>query len=154
MQPPAFPPPFHLAFPVRDLAATRAFYVDVLGCRTGRESALWIDFDLHGHQISAHLSPGACRPAPPAGREEFVNEVDGDGVPVRHFGVVLAWDAWHALAERLRAAGTSFLIAPRIRFAGKVGEQATFFVEDPSGNALEFKSFRDPRRLFAREEIL
>ncbi len=146
MQPQPFQPPFHLAFPVRNLAATRAFYVDVLGCRTGRECAQWIDFDLHGHQISAHLSPEACR-------AESVNEVDGDGVPVRHFGVVLAWDAWHAMAERLRASGNSFRIAPRIRFVGEVGEQATFFVEDPSGNALEFKSFRDPKRLFAREEI-
>lgn len=135
--------PFHLAFPVRDLASTRAFYGGLLGCREGRSADLWVDFDLHGHQISAHVKPEACRAA-------LRNDVDGDGVPVRHFGVVLAWPVWHALAERLRAAGVTFLIAPRIRFQGEVGEQATFFLEDPSGNALEFKSFRDPARLFAR----
>jgi len=136
---------FHLAFPVRDLASTRAFYGELLGCPEGRSAELWVDFDLHGHQISAHVKPEACRRA-------SVNEVDGDGVPVRHFGLVLAWEAWHALAERLRAGGTSFLIAPKIRFRGEVGEQATFFLEDPSGNALEFKSFRDPARVFARGE--
>ncbi len=138
-------PAFHLAFPVRDLAATRAFFVDLLGCRVGRTNAQWIDFDLGGHQISAHLKPEACR-------AEATNEVDGDGVPVRHFGLVLAWPAWHALVERLRASGTNFRIEPKIRFPGAVGEQATFFLEDPSGNALEFKSFRDPTRLFAREQ--
>lgn len=139
-------PPFHLAFPVRDLASTRAFYGGLLGCPEGRSAELWIDFDLHGHQISAHVKPEACRAV-------GVNEVDGDGVPVRHFGIVLDWDAWHALADRLRARGTIFRIAPKIRFRGQVGEQATFFVDDPSGNALEFKSFREPARLFARGEI-
>lgn len=136
--------PFHLAFPVRDIASTRAFYGGLLGCPEGRASDSWIDFDLGGHQISAHVAPAACRAA-------TTNEVDGDGVPVRHFGVVLPWDAWHALAERLRARGTNFLIEPRIRFRGEVGEQATFFLVDPSDNAIEFKSFRDPSRLFATQ---
>ncbi len=135
-------PPFHLAFPVADLEATRAFYVGVLGCREGRSAERWIDFDLHGHQLSAHLAPGAC--APPGAA---TNPVDGDDVPVRHFGCVLPWDDWHALADRL--AGRDFLIGPRTRFAGEVGEQKTLFVVDPSGNALEFKTFRDPGRLFA-----
>lgn len=135
--------PFHLAFPVQDLASTRAFYSGLLGCREGRSAAQWIDFDLHGHQLSAHLAPDACR-------DVARNEVDGDGVPVRHFGIVLDWEAWHALAELLRARATTFRIEPRIRFRGEVGEQATFFLDDPSGNALEFKSFRDPTRLFAR----
>jgi len=135
--------PFHLAFPVQDLASTRAFYSGLLGCREGRSAAQWIDFDLHGHQLSAHLAPDACR-------DVARNEVDGDGVPVRHFGIVLDWEAWQALAELLRARATTFRIEPRIRFRGEVGEQATFFLDDPSGNALEFKSFRDPTRLFAR----
>lgn len=136
-------PPFHLAFPVTDLPATRRFYVEVFGCRVGREAARWIDFDFFGHQISAHLVDGGVTAVP-------TNEVDGDGVPVRHFGAILPWDAWHALADRLRAEGADFLIAPRIRFAGEVGEQATFFLRDPSGNAIELKSFRDPARIFAR----
>lgn len=140
--------PFHLAFAVTDLEATRRFYVEVLGCRVGREDrenvpSRWIDLDLHGHQLSAHLVDGALAPTE-------TNGVDGDDVPARHFGVVLPWDAWHAMAERLGAAGTTFLIAPHVRFAGQVGEQATFFLRDPSGNALEFKSFKDPSRLFAR----
>lgn len=135
-------PPFHLAFPVNDLAAAREFYERLLGCAVGRESDRWIDFDFHGHQITAHRSDDAAAPA--------TNEVDGRQVPVRHFGLVLDWDDWHALAERLRAAGTSFLIEPHVRFEGQPGEQATLFVRDPSGNALEFKSFRDPSRLFAR----
>ena len=136
-------PPFHLAFPVSDLAATRAFYADLLGCALGREAERWIDFDFFGHQISAHLVDDLAV-------ARSTNAVDGDQVPVRHFGAVLAWEAWQALAERLRARGVRFLIEPRIRFRGEVGEQATFFLEDPSGNALEFKSFRDPARLFAR----
>jgi hypothetical protein len=135
--------PFHAAFPVRDLAATRAFYVGLLGCREGRSAETWVDFDLSGHQLSAHLAPLACGAT-------ATNEVDGDGVPVRHLGLVLEWQAWHALAARLAEAGARFRIAPRIRFQGEVGEQATFFLDDPSGNALEFKSFRDPARLFAR----
>lgn len=134
--------PFHLAFPVTDLEATRGFFVQTLGCTVGRESERWIDFDFFGHQISAHLvdeqAPEPC------------NEVDGKSVPVRHFGAVLPWEDWHRLADRVRAAGAEFLIGPYIRFAGQPGEQATFFIRDPSGNALEFKSFRDPDRLFAR----
>ena len=136
-------PPFHLAFPVRDLDATRRFYVDLLGCAVGREASRWIDFDLAGHQLSAHLRDDAPDDAP-------TNAVDGDDVPVRHFGLVLPWDDWHALADRLRAAEVDFLIEPHVRFQGEVGEQATLFFRDPSGNALEFKSFKDPTSLFAR----
>jgi uncharacterized protein len=136
-------PPFHLAFPVADLAATRAFYGGLLGCREGRSAERWVDFDFFGHQISAHLVDEA------AARGE-TNPVDGDDVPVRHFGAVLPWDEWHALARRLRAAGVRFLIEPHVRFRGEVGEQATMFLVDPGGNALEFKSFQDPSRLFAR----
>lgn len=140
--------PFHLAFPVTDIEATRAFYVGVLGCRVGREArpedgGRWIDFDFRGHQISAHLVDAGLHAAE-------TNPVDGDDVPVRHFGAVLPWDEWHALADDLRARGVGFLIAPRIRFLGEVGEQATMFLRDPSGNAIELKSFKDPSRLFAR----
>ena len=135
-------PPFHLAFPVRDVASTRAFYASVLGCPVGRESERWIDFDFFGHQISAHVAENS---------EPATNEVDGDDVPVRHFGVVLSIERWRALAARVRHAGVEFLLEPRVRFEGEVGEQATFFVRDPSGNALEFKAFADPGRLFARE---
>ncbi len=134
-------PPFHLAFPVHDLAAARAFYGGLLGCAEGRSAADWVDFDFFGHQIVAHLAP--ARPAPHHTR------VDRHEVPVPHFGVVLGWQAWHDLAARLRAAGARFLIAPGIRFAGEVGEQATLFLTDPSGNALEFKAFRDGSALFA-----
>ncbi|WP_404712509.1 VOC family protein [Sphingomonas sp. MMS24-J13] len=136
--------PFHLAFPVHDLAAARAFYRDTLGCGEGRSSDAWIDFDLYGHQIVAHLAADAR----PAG---ITNPVDGHDVPVPHFGVVLDWDDWHKLATRLEAAGTAFGIAPHIRFKGQVGEQATMFFRDPSGNALEFKAFRDIGQLFATE---
>ncbi|MDF2094907.1 VOC family protein [Aquibaculum arenosum] len=136
-------PPFHMAFPVADLEATRSFYLDVLGCGLGREAERWIDFDFFGHQISAHLRPDEVARAQ-------TNEVDGDQVPVRHFGAILEWDAWHALAERLKAAETAFIIEPHIRFKGQVGEQATMFFTDPSGNALEFKAFKDPARVFAR----
>ena len=136
-------PPFHLAFPVHDLDSARAFYGGLLGCPEGRSSAQSIDFDFFGHQIVAHLDPDLV----PRPRH---NPVDGHDVPVPHFGVVLAWDDWHALVARLRAHGQAFVIEPGIRFAGKVGEQATFFLYDPSGNALEFKAFRDPSRLFAR----
>lgn len=135
-------PLFHLAFPVNDIAATEAFYVGVLGCRTGRRDAKWIDFDFFGHQISAHLKPEETAPA-------RTNEVDGDRVPVRHFGAILPWDDWHAMAERLRRAGVAFIIEPHVRFKGEVGEQATMFLLDPSGNALEFKSFEDPSQVFA-----
>jgi hypothetical protein len=134
-------PPFHLAFPVRDVESTRAFYAGVLGCAVGREAERWIDFDFFGHQLSAHVAD-----------EDLLatNEVDGDLVPVRHFGVVLSMERWRELEERLRAAGVAFLIEPKVRFRGEVGEQATLFVRDPSGNALEFKAFADPGRLFAR----
>ncbi|WP_454886770.1 VOC family protein [Sphingomonas oryzagri] len=135
--------PFHLAFPVHDLAAARAFYGGTLGCAEGRSSDSWVDFDLYGHQIVAHLDAG--RIAAPA----TTNPVDGHNVPVPHFGVVLGWEEWRCLADRMEAAGTRFGIAPHIRFAGQPGEQATMFFRDPSGNALEFKAFRDPAKLFA-----
>ena len=134
--------PFHLAFPVHDLGAARAFYGGLLGCREGRSSNHWIDFDLYGHQIVAHLS-GAARPA------DATNPVDGHDVPVPHFGVVLTMADWQALADRLTAAGIAFGIAPHVRFKGQVGEQATMFFRDPSGNALEFKAFADDAMLFA-----
>lgn len=136
--------PFHLAFPVHDLAAARAFYGDVLGCREGRSSDRWIDFDLGGHQIVAHLDP-AARPA------ALTNPVDGHDVPVPHFGVVLTMADWQALATRVEAAGIAFGIAPHVRFRGQVGEQATMFFRDPSGNALEFKAFADDAMLFATD---
>lgn len=135
-------PPFHLAFPVKDLDETRVFYSDLLGCRTGRTSGKWIDFDFFGHQITAHLRPEEVQ-------EARTNEVDGHNVPVRHFGAVLEWEQWHRLADHLKKAGVSFVIEPYIRFEGKPGEQATMFLLDPSGNALEFKSFKDPEQLFA-----
>jgi len=135
--------PFHLAFPVHDVAAARAFYGGLLGCPEGRSAEDWVDFDLKGHQIVAHLDP-AAKPA------NHRNPVDGHDVPVPHFGVVLDWDEWHALADRLKAAGIRFGIEPYIRFKGQVGEQATMFFYDPSGNALEFKAFRDPASLFAK----
>ena len=135
-------PPFHFAFPVRDLTSTRAFYVDLLGCAVGRESAQWIDFNFFGHQITAHLTDGEIH-------VESTNPVDGDDVPTRHFGVILEWEAWHILAERLKGLDTRFRIEPHIRFAGEVGEQATMFFDDPSGHALEFKSFKDPTKIFA-----
>ncbi|HTN85311.1 MAG TPA: VOC family protein [Sorangium sp.] len=145
-------PPFHLAFPVSDLEATRRFYVDVLGCRVGREAARWIDFDFFGHQISAHLVDKARVDEARVDEVAAVlptNPVDGKDVPVRHFGAILEWRAWHALVERLRELGVQFLIEPHIRFVGEPGEQATLFVVDPSGHALEFKSFRDTRQIFA-----
>ena len=135
--------PFHLAFPVRSLEESRRFYGGLLGCREGRSSESWVDFDLYGHQIVAHLAPQACRPA-------AANPVDGDEVPVPHFGVVLAMADWEALAARLAAAGVRFVIEPHVRFRGQVGEQATMFFLDPSGNALEFKAFRDIGQLFAK----
>ncbi len=133
--------PFHLAFPIRDIATTRAFYVDLLGATEGRSAERWIDFDFWGHQISAHVT----EPMKTVAR----NEVDGKRVPVRHFGVILPWDDFWTLAKRLEAAGISFVIAPYIRFEGEVGEQATMFFLDPSENALEFKSFQDPSQVFA-----
>ncbi len=136
-------PPFHLAFPVTSLASARAFYGGLLGCPEGRSSDDWVDFDFHGHQIVAHLAPDEVRAA-------AAHDVDGDAVPVRHFGLVLALDDWQALAGRLRAAGTRFVIEPHIRFAGQPGEQATMFLRDPCGNALEFKAFADRAQLFAK----
>ena len=136
-------PPFHLAFPVHDLDAARSFYGGVLGCPEGRSSATWIDFDLCGHQIVAHLVPDAAGDA-------GANAVDGHDVPVPHFGVVLAWEAWHAFAARLEAAGVDFAIPPTVRFRGQPGEQATMFFRDPSGNALEIKAMAKPENLFAR----
>ena len=135
--------PFHLAFPVDDLAAARAFYGGLLGCEEGRSSGHWVDFDLYGHQIVAHLAPGAVRP-------KASNAVDGDDVPVPHFGVVLAMDEWKSLAARLVEADVEFVIAPTVRFEGQPGEQATMFFLDPSGNALEFKAMADPAKLFAK----
>ena len=137
-------PPFHLAFPVDDLAAARRFYGELLGCPEGRSSDQWIDFDLQGHQIVAHLAPDAPR-APVS------NAVDGHDVPVPHFGLVLAMDEWKRLAQRLVAAGTRFVIEPTVRFEGMPGEQATMFLYDPAGNALEFKAMADPGRLFAKQ---
>ena len=136
-------PPFHLAFPVHDLDAARAFYGGLLGCPEGRSDTRWIDFDFFGHQIVAHLSPEAKPHA-------HTNPVDGHDVPVPHFGAVLPMEEWRALAERLEAAGTDFVIAPTVRFAGEPGEQATMFFLDPSGNALELKAMRDPAKLFAK----
>lgn len=135
--------PFHLAFPVRDLAEARHFYGQLLECPEGRSSNEWVDFDLHGHQIVAHLAPQECR-------EVATSPVDGDAVPVRHFGVVLTMAQWERLAERLSLAGTQFVIEPHVRFKGEVGEQATLFFFDPSGNALEFKAFADDSQLFAK----
>lgn len=136
-------PAFHLAFPVRDLDEARRFYGGLLGCPEGRSSDEWVDFNLHGHQIVAHLAPQECA-------QVSTSAVDGHGVPVRHFGLILEMDAWQALADKLRAAGTKFIIDPYIRFKGEVGEQATMFLLDPSGNALEFKAFADMSQVFAK----
>lgn len=137
-------PRFHLAFPVHDLAAARSFYGNVMGCAEGRSSPDWVDFDLYGHQIVAHLVEGATGPS----RDH--NPVDGHDVPVPHFGLILAWDDWTALADRLRAHDQTFVIEPYVRFKGQVGEQGTMFLFDPSGNALEFKAFRDESLIFAK----
>lgn len=141
-------PRFHFAFAVDDLSAARDFYGRLLGCAEGRSDAHWVDFDFHGHQIVAHLAPrreGADAPV-----AEIANPVDGDEVPVPHFGLILGWEAWHELAGRLKAAGIRFVIEPHIRFKGKPGEQAAMFFRDPSGNALEFKAFRDETQIFAK----
>ncbi|KAK43118.1 VOC family protein [Caballeronia sp. LZ029] len=136
-------PPFHLAFPVHSLAAAREFYGELLGCPEGRSSDAWVDFDFYGHQIVAHLAPEE------AGHRS-TSAVDGDAVPVRHFGVVLSIPQWEELADKLRAAGTRFIIEPHVRFRGEVGEQATMFFLDPSGNAVEIKAFADMSSLFAK----
>ena len=135
-------PLFHLAFPVNDLEEARRFYASLLGCPTGRESDRWIDFNFFGHQIVAHLAPAEAGSA--------TNPVDGEDVPVRHFGVILEWNQWQALADKLKKSGVKFLIEPGIRFQGQVGEQATMFFKDPSGNALEFKAFRNQTSIFTR----
>lgn len=132
---------FHLAFPVNDLTAAREFYGGVLNCDEGRSSERWIDFNLYGHQIVAHLSEN--------GGVRASNHVDADDVPVPHFGIILPMNEWRGLAERLRAKGIKFVIEPKVRFAGEVGEQATMFFLDPSGNALEFKAFADFSQVFA-----
>lgn len=134
---------FHLAFPVRDLEEAREFYGGLLGCSEGRSSREWVDFNFYGHQIVAHLSPEECRKAP-------TSQVDGEAVPVRHFGAILPLQEWEQLAQRLRGAGVNFLIEPQVRFRGQVGEQATMFFLDPSGNALEFKAFGDLSQLFTK----
>jgi extradiol dioxygenase family protein len=136
-------PRFHLAFPVRDLDEARAFYGTLLGCREGRSANDWVDFDFYGHQIVAHLTGSACE-------HQAHNEVDGGEVPVRHFGVILSMPAWRELADRLGDNNVHFVIAPQTRFAGQAGEQATFFLNDPSGNALEFKAFADDAMVFAQ----
>ena len=135
--------PFHLAIPVDDLAKAKTFYGELLGCEMGRFSQQWIDWNFFGHQLVTHLV--AAMPSAPEH-----NKVDNHAVPVPHFGVVLKWDDWQALAERLKAAGTEFVIEPYIRFKGQAGEQATLFFMDPAGNALEFKAFKDMGQLFAR----
>lgn len=136
--------PFHLAIPVHDLAAARAFYRDVFGLAEGRSSAQWVDFDFFGHQLVLHEHPRTA-----SQEHAHTNPVDGHDVPVPHFGVVLPWTEWEALATRLTSLGTQFVIEPHVRFAGQVGEQATLFLLDPCGNALEFKAFRDLAQLFA-----
>jgi extradiol dioxygenase family protein len=136
-------PPFHLAFAVDDLAAARRFYGDTLGCSEGRSSDQWVDFNFHGHQIVAHLARDAAS-------RRASNPVDGEHVPVPHFGLVLPMSEWKALAERLEEAGTEFVIPPTLRFEGEPGEQATMFLVDPAGNALEFKAMADPSKLFAK----
>ena len=136
--------PFHLAFPVKNLLDTKIFYTEVLGCSIGRTNPKWIDFNFYGHQITAHLSPESFN------HNDVVNKVDGKDVPVRHFGVVLGWDEWHDLSKKLKKLKVKFIIDPYIRFKGEIGEQATMFFLDPSGNALEFKSFKDSSQIFAK----
>lgn len=134
--------PFHLAFPVKSLSSARRFYGELLGCPEGRSSPEWVDFDFYGHQIVAHLAPEQVG-------HGATSAVDGDAVPVRHFGVVLSMPEWSELADKLRSAGTAFIIEPHVRFKGQVGEQATMFLLDFCGNALEFKAFADRSQLFA-----
>jgi len=134
---------FHLAFPVRDIAEARRFYGEVIGCREGRSAPHWVDFDFYGHQLVAHLAPEECGC-------KASSQVDGHAVPARHFGAIVSMPEWQALAERLRQSGTAFVIEPYTRFKGEPGEQATMFFLDPSGNALEFKSFADIGQVFAK----
>jgi len=133
--------PFHLAFPVDNLAITRDFYTEILGCKEGRSSDRWIDFDMYGHQVVAHLIDKV--------EDVQTNPVDGDDVPASHFGVILEMKQWHQLSEKLKELGIKFIIEPHIRFKGEAGEQATMFFLDPCGNALEFKAFNDDKQIFA-----
>ena len=135
--------PFHLAFPVKNIRSTKFFYKEVLGCEIGREDKKWVDFNFFGHQLSAHLKPDELK-------KTKENPVDGKSVPVRHFGVILPWDKWQLLSKKLIKINTKFIIEPYVRFEGEVGEQATMFFLDPSGNALEFKSFKDSSQVFAK----
>lgn len=135
--------PFHLAIPVTNIETTRNFYVDVLHCKVGRESDRWIDFNFFGHQLTAHQVPDSDVAT-------ATNDVDGNAVPVRHFGIILEWQDWQALADKLKAIQVEFIIKPTIRFKGKTGEQATMFIKDPCGNVLEFKSFRNDENIFKK----
>ncbi len=134
-------PPFHLAMPMHNKEGIRKFYVDLFNASIGREAPTWIDIDFYGHQLSFHLKTKALE-------NELTSEVDGKNVPVRHFGVILNWDEWHKLAEHVKSRKIDFIIKPYIRFQGETGEQATMFFLDPSGNALEFKSFKDDNQIF------
>ena len=135
--------PFHLAFPVKNIQSTKFFYKEVLGCEIGREDKKWVDFNFFGHQLSAHLKPDELK-------KTKENPVDGKSVPVRHFGVILPWEKWQLLSKKLIKINTEFIIEPYVRFEGEIGEQATMFFLDPSGNALEFKSFKDSSQIFAK----
>ena len=135
--------PFHLAFPINDIEETKSFYKKHFNCEIGREDNKWVDFDFYGHQLSAHLRPEELK-------NTKKNSVDGKDVPVRHFGVILEWETWHQLSSKLKENNVDFIIDPYIRFKGEVGEQATMFFLDPSGNALEFKSFKDSTQVFAK----
>tara|TARA_B100001540_G_scaffold4515_1_gene4011 strand:- start:2009 stop:2425 length:417 start_codon:yes stop_codon:yes gene_type:complete len=135
--------PFHLAFPINDIEETKSFYKKHFNCEIGREDKKWVDFDFYGHQLSAHLRPEELK-------NTKKNSVDGKDVPVRHFGVILEWETWHRLSSKLKENDIDFIIDPYIRFKGEVGEQATMFFLDPSGNALEFKSFKDSSQVFAK----
>ncbi|GLR72113.1 VOC family protein [Agaribacter marinus] len=135
--------PFHLAIAINDVEETRAFYTTRFDVEVGREAKKWIDFNFYGHQLSAHVKPEETSPIK-------TNGVDGKQVPVKHFGIVLEWQQWHRLADKLKSLSTVFIIEPYIRFEGDIGEQATMFLQDPSGNALEFKSFKDDKQLFAK----
>ena len=136
--------PFHLAFPVTDLVQTRYFYGDILECPLGRSTSKWIDFNFFGHQLSAHLVEEQKV-------QSAVNQVDGDAIPTRHFGAILPWEQWERLHKRCSDYGISFRIAPKIRFRGKPGEQGTFFIDDPCGNVLEFKTFRKKELIFVHQ---
>tara|TARA_B100001029_G_C14918895_1_gene370833 strand:- start:260 stop:676 length:417 start_codon:yes stop_codon:yes gene_type:complete len=135
--------PFHLAFPINDIEETKSFYKKHFNCEIGREDKKWVDFDFYGHQLSAHLRPEELK-------NTKKNSVDGKDVPVRHFGVILEWETWHQLSSKLKENNVDFIIDPYIRFKGEIGEQATMFFLDPSGNALEFKSFKDSSQVFAK----